>query len=237
MLRAITSRSQARSISPARQALAAAISSHAERQGEIQAADRALGNALDSYRAARDARDAAARAVDEARDAATTFLIAKASGTAGAAPVSIQEARANLEHAESEFTTAKEVVAALEAKLADLRRYDISEIKLTTAVAAAMRDEPAVLALIADVERLQSELVAKGAALCYLAAAGAVHLDNVPTPRGSELSPARKATAKMDQLPRNWPEMANYPNMPSIMPWRAALEALRHDAGAEIKIK
>lgn len=232
MLRALKT---PRTLSPAREALAAAIGYHAERQSEIAAANKALDAAIAAWRTARDARDAAARVLEGARDAATTFLIAKANGTAGTAPVSIHEARASLERAESDLVAAGEVKEALEDKATDLQRYaDVRDDKVASAAAAAMRDEPAVLALVADVLRLQSELVEKGAALMFLVGNGAVHLDNVPTPRGSEFSPARKAVARLDQMPRAWPEMANYQNMPSIVPWRAALEALRHDAAAEL---
>jgi chromosome segregation ATPase len=221
--------------SPAREALAAAIAYHAKRQAEITGANKALENATAAYRAARDARDAAARAVEETRDAATAFLIAKANGTEGAAPLSIHEARTNLDRAENDLASAKEAMDLLESKANSLQRYgDIPAQKVTEAVAAVMRDEPAAQALVADVERLQRELAEKGAALLFLASERAVHLDNVQTSRGSEFSPARTATIRMQQPPSSWPALANYPNLPSIMPWRAAIAALRQDASADL---
>lgn len=124
--------------SPEREALAAAIAAHKGLLAEIAAVDVALSSAWSAIVAAeRDAERAAAR-IEEAKANAAKFQTDTLLGKAGAAPVSIREARAAAQDADDALATAREARAALAEHRESLTGFEAVSLKKDTIERAAM---------------------------------------------------------------------------------------------------
>lgn len=222
-------------VSPEREALAAAIAVAQERRQRIAAATSAVASAVDADRAARRRQEEAEAGVSDARTAATAYAIAVARGNAGPPPVTVAEARSDLQTASDVAASAREARVALEAELADAQRWrDIPDMNVADAAAAVLAASPEVAALVQRVARAQRDLVDCGSALSWLASRKAA----VPERRdewGMPVhTPATEAVARLRSPPETWAALLTDGSIPGASPWAAALAALLVDADAAL---
>ena len=221
--------------SPERAKLAEAIGNRDARRAELAAANSAVGKADAIWRAARQTHTEAATAAEDAKAGWAQHLMALATGTAGAAPLTIRAAREAAADAEAEEEAAKAALDAVRAHLENVQRFaDLPERAVRESAAAVLRTSAPVAELIGEVQRLQRELVDKGLALLFLERCGALDLENVPVPGGSVSSPAKPAITRLQSPTSTWDELLKDPALSGAAPWRAAFEALLADAHAPL---
>jgi hypothetical protein len=205
---------------------------------------RAVATADDEVRAARRAVEAAETALQEAQGNATQHRVATALGTAGPPPLSVRECRALAVVAADDLQAGLEARDALKVELnAEQGRPDFARMRVKDAAIAVIKAEMAerAVALAAEVERLQKDLVSKGSALQWLSEAGAT----VPMCGSSysALTEAEKGIrdtiARLDVAPNQWAtgtiRYATSVFEPTgRLKWEAAFEALKTDPNAAL---
>jgi hypothetical protein len=142
-----------------RVALRAAIEKHEAAARRLDQIRKAMPAADAAAMQARRAVEQAKEAVEAARANAAAYATAKALGTAGAAPPSLKDARANLTDAEDALEVAKAAAADLGKQHDDAQRalrYRQSDID--SAVAAVVRGDARTKALIEAYERARRHL-------------------------------------------------------------------------------
>jgi chromosome segregation ATPase len=120
LLRLATGKSEPPPRSPERIALAAAIDRHAAALADFAATEKALSETRARiYHAdgAREAIEKARAAIEEAKTNAADHLTSLALGTAGDAPISVEDARAALRAAEDKLVALEATETALAARL------------------------------------------------------------------------------------------------------------------------
>lgn len=153
---------------PERAALAHAIAGHAAAVAHVAATDEAGNRASQAVWDAQAAVTAAHEGIGEARDATVQHMIATAGGDPGPAPRTEPQARDALADAEAALDAARSARDALKGRLPDAERdRDTAARRRTEAARAVIASEAAdhAAALVLEVEGLQREAVAKGAAL------------------------------------------------------------------------
>lgn len=162
---------------PERAALAYAIAAHAAAVAHVNATDDASTRATSAVWDAQAALTAAQASVIEARDATVQHLIEVASGGTGLAPRTERQARDAVADAEAALDAARATRDALKGRLPDAEAdRDRTARKRTDAARAVIAAEAAghATALAVEVEALQRQSLAQGAALRWLVSAGAV---------------------------------------------------------------
>lgn len=195
--------------SPERTALAAAIERHSTAEQRFAAVNQALeGSASAISVANRGVRDAEA-AIEQAKADAADHLAATMMGTAGAAPVSVKQARANLLDAEDKRDAAQAARGALEQEhKAAKQSLTIARMNLTDAVHAVVHADSATQALINAFNAAQRRYV-----------------------------DLRRAMESLDGhgLPfRFFGTEESWPDLPGGTPWKQALIALETNADAPL---
>lgn len=221
-------------MSPERSALAAAIIAHNEHLAARAAAVNAEAPAVAALKAARGAVRDAETAVAAAPDARTRYLMAKAHGTTETPPASAREAAEALSDAEAELAAAE---AALEALRADAQgAYSPTDRRLQEAVRAVILAEAgsAAAAVVAEVDRLQRELVRQGQLLTFLVDQQAFPVSNeIGSTYGKPADrTVRDTLYRLQWAPMSWTEICRQQD--GAADWRSALAALQADATAPL---
>jgi hypothetical protein len=215
--------------SAARADLAIAIAARraaAEALSRLEGANTGLWSAWsDATAAVQSAKDG----VDQAAALATSYLIAKAVGDAGAAPVTVKAARQALTDAEDALEAARNARDGLTQQVEDATRdLALARRRVSDAALQVLREAPGLDHLVAEVTRLQRELADKGAALAWLIGKGGVSVQDVQAKR----SPAALAHDRYWVPPSSWKALLQ--GQPGPQPWMAALAALEQDATAPL---
>ena len=229
---------------PERVALAHAIAGHAAAIAHVVATDEAGNRASQAVWDAQAAVTAAHEGVGEARDASVQHMIAAAGGDTGPAPRTERQARDALADAEAALDAARSARDALKGRLPDAERErDIAARRRTEAARAVIAAETAdhAAALAVEVESLQRNALAKGAALARLAKARAVETVQQPGMEyGRPADPAIRAALYRHDLvmqfavtPDGWHHASA---QAGAAPWDAALAALERDAAAVLPL-
>jgi hypothetical protein len=179
--------------------------------------------------------EAAETALAEAQGNAARHAVDKALGTAGAAPMTIREARAAAIEAQDHLDECRATRAALKTDL-DGRDTGLSALRVTDAAKAVIRSEMAerAIALAARVAEMQRELVARGSALEWLANAGVCP----KVERGAD-DVIRHVVQRMESAPNQWSigtirYATSFAQPTGALAWEAAFEALKRDAAAAL---
>lgn len=199
--------------SPARQALAAAISRLADLDREAAAIAKASDTVWAKLTPALAAVEAAEAAIDTAKALAADRIVAEALGTPGERPMSLKEAHAAHQAAVDEHEAYRAARTTLEAKaravdnIAAVVRLDVRDrvkaVIASEAVDAAQR-------LAGEYATLHRELVDRRRALDWLESNGAV-------PAASR-----------------WRDEQHWPDLAGASPWQAWAQALALDADAPL---
>ena len=201
--------SQISSRSPERQALAAAIEASAQLSVEIEAIEGAHEGATQSVYAARHAVEDAEKAIEDAKTNAADFLTKKLLGTAGAAPLTIKQARAALQDAEDELVAAQAAREALRQKLSAMeKRPSFAESKIKECALAVIAAEAPIADFVARYERANCEFTDAARILQWF------EVKNLAE-RKPEYRPGDPEPKQLD--------------VPGASPWQTAFEALQLD--------
>lgn len=229
---------------PERAALVHAIAAHAAAVARVAATDAAAQRASEAVWDAQASITKTGEAIGEAREATLQHLIAAAGGGTGAAPHTEREARADLADAEAALDAARAARDALKGRLpeAEAARDRAARVRTEAAravIAAEAADHAAALAR--EVEGLQRAALAKGAALAWLAKAGAV--ETVQRIGGEYGRPANLAIrAAVDRHNLVMQQAVTHdgwhhaPAQAGAAAWDAALAALERDAAAAVPL-
>jgi chromosome segregation ATPase len=194
--------------SPEREALAAAITRHAEAEQRLAATKRAMESSASAILQARTNLKKAAGAVEQAKTDAASYLTAQMLGSAGDAPLTIKQARAALQDAEHELADVQASRAALERAHADAEgSLAVASVSLEGAQREVVRTDPATQRLIADFDTAHR---------CYV-----------------DLKRALEFVDRVYGLSARFGEPA-LSELPGATPWKLATEALRRDADAPL---
>ncbi len=162
---------------PERAALAHAIAAHAAAAAHVKATDDAGTRASNAVWDAQAAVTAAQEAVSEARDVMVQHMIAVVGGGTDPASRTERDAQDAVLAAEGVLDAARTARDALKGRLPDAERErDDAARRRTEAARAVIVAETAghAAVLVGEVEALQRQSLAKGAALRWLVQAGAV---------------------------------------------------------------
>jgi hypothetical protein len=220
---------------PERAALATAIEVWRAARDDVAAIERAVSVAYDNRSTATAARDTAAAAVAAARTDAVEHLTQAALGTPSTAPTTVRAARGLLAEAEEAVEDAQAVLDGLRARL-DPAKDTLGHAVWSrdAAVIAVAKSSPEVLALLGDVERLQTELTSKGAALLFLHQNNALEIGRPGSPDWQGNTRADIALNRLNSPPRTWLALHNDIAPAGEAPYRSWLAALTTDAAAQL---
>lgn len=202
---------------PIRAQLAEAIERHDLAQRQVEANRRAREDVQERTWRAIAAVEAAAKAIEAARDGEAAAMTAAFMGGHETAPATtIRSARAAHQDAEDDLATLRSVLETLagreEPGLQDLR---FAKMKLDEAVKATVQCSPGIAKLLADFARCRAEFAALEDQLRWLAVRGL--LPPEAKDWGSSSGPFRHEST-----------------LPAPPDWPAAITALRTDADAPL---
>ena len=227
-----------------RAALAHAITAHAAAVATVAATAAAGDQASNAVYDAHAAVTVAQEGVGEARDATVQHMIATAGGDTGPAPRTERQARDSLADAETALDAARSARDALKGRLPDAERdRDTAARRRTEAARAVIASEAAdhAAALVLEVEGWQRAALATGAALAWLAKAGAV--ETVQRIGGGHGKPADSATrAAVDRHDLVMQQAVtcdgwhHAPVQAGAAAWDAVLAALERDAATPLPL-
>ena len=215
-------------LSPERQALAVAIKARKSYDAELMTAEAGMGDLRRQESEAYAARGKAREALETAQAAGVAHLIDVASGrvAGGTAPVSAKEARDAMTEAEDRLAMLQQAQAAMLERIGKMHKPLFPpEEKVKEAARAVLRSEIDALALFADINQLQNELVEKRLVLCALQEIKSVLPDD-DNPNKDWVLPTTQS--QFPNLLR--PEWLHNPS-PT---WRDAFAALCEDAAAPL---
>ena len=200
-----------------RDALAAAIERHrkiGQTVAAVRTARQTANDRLYGTGSARAAVDDAMAAVEKAKAAATQFLVDQAIGNAGAAPLSVKDAKRALAEAEDELDVVKTTENALGVRLRESEQ-ELAQAKhgINEAVRDVVKASPAVAAIFSEYETLKR----RGAALLAMRNFIEQKLQAAPDDDSAEDAEDEPANVAA--------QIAN---------WEAALAALRINADAPL---
>jgi predicted nucleic acid-binding Zn-ribbon protein len=197
--------------SPEREALAAAIERRDAAANRLAAIKTAQERAMNSVFDLKDAVDKAIAALDEAKADESRQLVEAFIGGDTAVVSPVKSAAAAVEEANARLATARQMRAALEQE-EKTAENDLmwAKNKIDDTVSAAVKTDPAVRQLVADFE---------AASKTY-----------------AELRQAMNVVRRerMPDTPGSWDSVRNWSELPAATAWKAAIEALRADADAEL---
>lgn len=166
---------RAKSRSPARAALAAAIERRDRALAAVEGNRSAHAQVSEASWAARRALDAASEAVETAKAATAVYLTAQALGQAREAPQTITEARSAQQAAHDELDAALAARAALEAARPGAEaEVGYASMAVERAIRQVVIDETDAQRLMAEYLALHRELVSRRRAMLWLEFMGAI---------------------------------------------------------------
>jgi hypothetical protein len=178
--------------------------------------------------------DAAEAELERARADAPARLVARALGEEPAGGKTVPEAQAELDAARANLAAARAARDTLRGEVERVGGFDIAGARLKSAAAGALREAPALGALLGELERLQRELVERGSELVFLIRENVVDAQKVVRPDTAPLDArARNIWFRMQSPPASWHGLAREVQ-PGEQRWREALEALTRDADAPL---
>jgi chromosome segregation ATPase len=196
---------------PEREQLAEAIARRDTATKQLARIQAAHERASDTVYELKDGVDKAIATLNEAKAGEGSYLAAVALGEADVALSPVKTAAANVEQANDQLGTARRTRAALEAEIKVVEReLMFADMALDERIADAVRADPAVRQLVTDFE--------------------------VASKTYAELRQAMTAV-RCEWLPdasRSWDSIRNWPEMPTVATWKAALAALRENADAPL---
>jgi DNA repair exonuclease SbcCD ATPase subunit len=212
MRRALTTASvKPKQRSPERDALAAAIERHSAAARLISAIEAAQPAAKEAVYAAQDAAEAASATIAEAQANAALHLASVALGTAGAAPLSVKDARAAAQDAQDAYDAARAARAALEEQhRAATGELQTARYQIESRIRDVIKSEANIEKLLADFVATHRELVSRRRALEWLDFRNAV-------PKGIA-----------------WRSEGSWPDLPGATTWKSAATALEADPDAPL---
>jgi len=155
--------------SPAREALAAAIAKHADAVQNVTACNAAHDSARQAARDADAAVEAAAAAIAEAKTAAVQYLTDVARGTAGEAPLTVKQARANHLAAKDDLEAAIAARDGLEQQRKQAASSaNLARMTLDDRLRDAVRDDTDVHALVNEYRKILCDQENRRATLGFL---------------------------------------------------------------------
>jgi predicted nucleic acid-binding Zn-ribbon protein len=171
LLRLATGKSEPPPRSPEREVLAAAIEKHSAAVRELDVTKQALRTAKDRiYQDGNQAEvvERAKAAVEDAKTNAAAHMTKTLLGNAGAAPVSVKEARRALQAAEDDLEALQAVEATLAKRVADCERdLAIAKRKLDEAIRDVVFSGPGIRKLLIEFDNLKRDLEIRGRALSW----------------------------------------------------------------------
>ena len=199
-----------------RQMLAAAIEHHrevAQTVAAIRAAKQTASDRLYGTGSARAKVDDATAAVEKAKAAATQFLVDQAIGNAGAAPLSVKDAKRTLADAEDELDVAKSTEIALGQRLRESEQ-ELAQAKrdIDEAVRRVIKCSPETASIFAEYEAVTRKCSALLAMRAFIAEK--LHAEPDDLEDGTDDEPADVAAR--------------------IASWEEAIASLRIDADASL---
>jgi hypothetical protein len=221
--------------SPERAALAHAIAAAADAGARRVALERAAQAANSDALKAIQTVEAAEAALGEAQGNTAKHAVDKALGNAGAAPLTVREARAAVIEAQDHLEECRATRAALKAELyASANRW--SALSVEDAAKAVLRAEmqQRAIALAAEVAQLQKDLVSKGSTLQWLSNKGVL-------PNADEAT-IRNTVARLERPAAEW-AIGTVRYATSVweptgrLKWEAAFERLKTDANAALPLE
>lgn len=228
---------------PERAALAHAIAAHAAAVATVAATDDAGNRASQAVWDAQSAVTEAMEGLPAARDAMVNHLVAAAGGDDGPAPRTEREARAALADAEAALDAARAARDALKGRLPGAERErDWASMDRTKAARAVIAAEAAgyAVALAGEVEALQRQSLAKGAALGWLVKAGALPVvTDTMFMNGRPADPAIRDTAFRHEQTMAVHSSGGWNSIAAAVgnsPWDDALATLERNAAAPLPL-
>lgn len=218
-------------LSPEREALAGAIATHRAHVATRDAVTAMSSAATSGIPLARRAVSLAEDGVLEAQAAAGQYLISQAKGEALEAPRTVRQARDALTDALDNLAAAEAAQAAAQSELQGMS-VSMSDTYVSRAAVAVLQADGAAAAkaVVAEVARLQNELVRHGQLLQFLIKTGAFPAsDQIGMYYGQPADEdVRLVHERLNSPPSTWRAIAERTD--AAAPWRAALEALEADA-------
>jgi hypothetical protein len=187
--------------SPERAQLAHAIARAADATARRAALGQAAQTANSDVLRAISAAEAAEAVLAEAQGNTARYMVDKALGTAGAAPMTISQARAAAIRAQDHLEECRATRAALKSEL-DAGDNGLAAMLVSDAAVAVLRSETRerAVALAAEVAALQQKLVERGSALTWLAKEGVFPMAN-----GRPADDATRSTVwRLEVSPSQW---------------------------------
>jgi hypothetical protein len=206
-------------LSPERARLAEAISAFRIASAEMAGVDKAIASARSTQYQQQHVVDEAEAAIEIAKSAAAIYLAAVAMGNAGPAPKSIRQARAGLIDEQEALESSKQAVAALESR----RSAGFATDTRDQAACAVMAAGPEVAAVIADVERLQGELYARGASLRFLTQNRILQVGQYGRSDWHGATRVDNAMARLHSPSDTWAALQDNSDAARFQSWRDAL--------------
>jgi hypothetical protein len=219
-----------------RAALAHAIANAADAGARRVALERASQNANTDVLRAIQATEAAEAALAAAQGNTIRHVVDKALGTAGAAPVTIREARSAVIEAQDHLEECRGIRAALKAEM-DVDDAGLSAFLVNDAAKAVIRSEmrERAVALAGRVAKMQREIVAAGSGLEWLSRAG-VFPERNGAPADENI---RHTVSRMELALQQWAigtvqYATSFAQPLGAQRWQAAFEGLKRDATAAL---
>ncbi len=222
--------------SEAREKLAQAITAYKAAEAALTRLEAASTDVSAASIRAMQRQDQAEADLECAKQGSAAFLIAQATGEQAEAPTSITDARRELDEARDAYDVARATREGLPPAVEKARHaLDFARSRLTKAAVIVLREAPAVLETLADVERLQRELVERGLALEWLMGASVFPETRAAEdffPGAVEPERARTAYRRLQSPPQFWNGLRH--DGTAQQRWQAAFDALMQDADAPI---
>lgn len=188
------------------------------------------------YAANRDVERLTA-AADRAQADAVAHALARATGSAGEAPPTVQEARAALSAAQDGLAIARGardgLVAAID-EAARVLEQAMRRVEVAARAVVASEACRAAQAAVAEVEQLQNALVMSGGRLLWLSRSGALPVIENHGPMFGQVRDdrTRAAISRLSSPPDQWRELLAQND--GAAAWIAAFEALLVDAATPL---
>ena len=216
---------------PARAALAEAIKARDALRADCEALRAAELEAREAIRAARGVHQRAEGSLAEAKDAAASASLAKALGGHGNTVPPLATARRMLTDAEDALEVAQSAETQRANRLhATLQRLSSADDLVSQCARRVMAELPNVRNLVANVTRLQREMLDATLALEFLTQHSAVHVS--PALPTEERDAIVQAGFRLRSPPKTWNGLLHFSMIDGAKPWEAAFRALCADADA-----
>jgi hypothetical protein len=210
---------QAATVSPQRAALAQAVAAQHEEHARRESVRAAHAQSIERAFACRDAVEQAYAALEQAKRDAADYAVALAGGKAGAAPMTIRDARARLTDAQDELEAAEATQAALQQQ-ADKVDHTFAPQRLKEAAIAVVQAEAGD----------HAHAVAEKVAFPWNEEPG-LQYHHVQDPN------VAAALNRMESPPSTWYELHRTPGLQGHTTWAQTMDLLAQDPNAPLPTK